>query len=137
MKQAYNRYYRTIRKANRTCWQDFLQGKGSKSQNSDVALDKNHCRTLFKYTKPLQFKTTPALKDTEGHAAVSIKAKEALVRKSAFPKLPANLTELPILSSGTAHIKVTPEAVSQALMTQAAMKAPGPDKINFRILQMI
>ncbi len=27
--------------------------------------------------------------------------------------------------------------VAQALMTQAAAKAPGPDKINFKILQMI
>ena len=43
LKQARNRYYRTIRKAKKTCWQDFLQGKGSKSQNSDVALDKNYC----------------------------------------------------------------------------------------------
>lgn len=79
----------------------------------------------------------PALKDAEGHEAVSMKAKEALVRKSAFLKPPANLAQPPILSCGTSHLKVTPEAVSQALMTQAAMNAPGPDKINFRILQII
>lgn len=63
-----------------------------------------------------------------------MKAKEALVRKSAFPKPPTNLAEPPVLCSGIAPLKVTEKAVSQALMTQAAMKAPGPDKINFRIL---
>lgn len=80
---------------------------------------------------------TLVLKNTKRHTAISMKAKEALVHKSAFPKPPANLVELLILSSGMAHIKVTPEAVSLALITQAAMKASGPDMINFTILQMI
>ena len=35
------------------------------------------------------------------------------------------------------HTKITEETVAQALMTQSATKAPGPDKINFKILQMI
>lgn len=66
-----------------------------------------------------------------------MKAKEALVRKSAFPKPPTNFGEPLVLSSGMAHLRVTEEAVSETLMTQAAMKASGPDKINFRILQMV
>ena len=86
----------------------------------------------FKYTKPLQFRTTPALKDNERHIAVPMKAKEALVRKSAFPKPSANCEVPPNI--GTA---LTEEIVAQALMTQVAAKAPGPDKINFRILQML
>ena len=102
-----------------------------------MILDKNHCWTAFKYTKPLQFRTTPVLKDTEGNIAVTMKAKEALVRKSAFAKPLIGLAEPPVISPGMAHIKVTEEAVSQGLMTQAAMKAPGPNKINFQILQMI
>ena len=137
LKQAHNKYYRTIRKAKRICWQDFLQGKGNKTELPGMILDKNHCWTAFKYTKPLQFRTTPALKDTEGNIAITIKAKQALVCKSAFPKPPIGLAEPPVISLGMAHIKVTEETVSQALMTQAAIKALGPDKINFRILQMI
>lgn len=66
-----------------------------------------------------------------------MKAKEALVSKSAFPKPPANLREPPVICPATAHVKVIQEVVSQALMTHAATKAPGPDKINFRILQMV
>lgn len=108
-----------------------MQGESKESQSSGLVIDKNHCWTAFKYTKPLQFRTTPALKDSEGHTAVSMKEKEALVRKSAFPKLPTNLAEPPVTFSGMAHIKVTQEIVSQVLMTQAATKAPGPDKINF------
>lgn len=66
-----------------------------------------------------------------------MKAKEALVCKSAFPKLSTNLAELPGLFSEIAHMNITEKVVTQTLMTQAAMKAPRPDKINFRILQMI
>ena len=69
--------------------------------------------------------------------AVSMKAKEALVRRSAFPKPPTNLVEPPVTSFGSAHTKISEEVVGQALMTQAATKASGPDKINFQILQMI
>lgn len=78
-----------------------------------------------------------ALKDIERHTAVSIKAKEVLVYKLAFPKSPANLAKLLILSSGTAHMKVTPEVILQTLMTQVVIKVFKPDKINFKILQMI
>lgn len=69
--------------------------------------------------------------------AIFMKVKEALVRKSAFPRPPPNLLESPAMPLGLAHTKVTEETVAQALLTQAATKAPGPDKINFQILQMI
>ena len=41
--------------------------------------DKNQCWTVLKYTKPLQFKTTPALKDPSGNIAMSMKDKEHIV----------------------------------------------------------
>ncbi len=100
-------------------------------------MDKNYCWTALKYTKPLQFRTTPALKDSDGNMAVSMKAKEALVPRSAFPKPPTNLVKPPVTSFGPAHTKITEEVIAQAFMTQVATKAPGPDKINFQILQMI
>ena len=91
----------------------------------------------LKYTKFLQFRTILALKDGDGNTAVSIKAKEALVRRSAFPKPPPNFIEPPIISCGIVHIKITKETIAQVLMTQSKTKAPGQDKINFKILQMI
>lgn len=66
-----------------------------------------------------------------------MKAKEALIRRSAFPTPPTNPVEPPTTSRGSAHTKITKKVVAQALMTQVARKAPGPDKINFQILQMI
>lgn len=66
-----------------------------------------------------------------------MRAKEALVRKSAFPKTPQNLGEKTMVFSGIAHMEVTQSAIACALMSQSASKAPGPDRINFRILRMI
>ena len=66
-----------------------------------------------------------------------MKAKEALVRRLVFPKLPTSLVQTPITSFGLAYTKITKAIVAQALMTQAGTKAPGLDKINFQILHMI
>ena len=81
-KQAQNLYYRIIRKAKQECWQNFLQGK---AQSSGAGINKNHCWKALKYIKPLQFQKTPTLKDSDGNTAISMKAKEALVQRSAFP----------------------------------------------------
>ena len=40
--QAQNRYYWTIRKTKRECWQKFLQEK-FQSQSPGAAIDKNYC----------------------------------------------------------------------------------------------
>ena len=130
-------YYRTIRKAKRLCWQNFLQGKEGNISQQPQILDPNRCWTALKYIKPLQLKTTPALKDVDGNIATSMKAKEALVYQSAFPKPPISLETEPLISSGIAHKGITEEKIYLALVTQAIAKAPGPNKINFRILRMI
>ena len=59
--------------------------------------DKNRYWTALRYTKPQQFKTTPALKSADGHIAISMKAKEAMVCKSAFPFPPVNPYSEPIV----------------------------------------
>lgn len=66
-----------------------------------------------------------------------MKAKEALVKRLAFPKPPPNLLEPPVNLCGLAHIKITKETIDQALTNQAATMAPSPDKVNFQILHMI
>lgn len=81
-----------------------------------MTLDKNYCWITFKYIKPLQLRITPVLKDIEGYIAVSMKAKEALVRKSAFLKLLAYLTKHLNLFSGVTHKTIMEKAVSQSLM---------------------
>ncbi len=66
-----------------------------------------------------------------------MKAKEDLVRKSAFPKPPISLDQELVITPGIAHKSVTKIEVAHALMSQSATKAPGLDKINFQILHMI
>ena len=98
--------------------------------------DKNRCWTALRYTKPLQFKTTPTLKDNDGNTATSMKAKEALVRKTAFPPPPTSCIQQAIIPPGQAHVQITTEEVGYALNTQSSAKAPGPDKLNFGILRI-
>ena len=81
-------------------------------------MDKNHCWTALKYTKPLQFRTTPALKDSDGNTAISMRAKEALVRRSAFPKPLTNLVEFSVTPFGSAHTRINEEVVGQALIVE-------------------
>ena len=68
----------------------------------------------LKYTKPLQFRITPALKNSDGNTAMYMKAKEALVLKLAFLKPPTNFVKPPVISSGVAHTKINKKMISQA-----------------------
>lgn len=69
--------------------------------------------------------------------ALFMKTKKTLIQKLAFSKPFTNLIESPVSSFGLAYTKITEKMVAQALITQAAIKAPGSDKINFQILQII
>ena len=66
-----------------------------------------------------------------------MKAKEAMIQRSAFLKPPTYFIKPPVLFFGSAHANITEEIVPQRLMTQVVTKALGLDKINFQILQMI
>lgn len=68
---------------------------------------------------------------------MSMKAKEVLAQKSTFSKPLTNYVIFPVTYFRLAHTKITEDVIAQALMTQVATKAPGPDKINFQNLQMI
>lgn len=56
--------------------------------------------------------------------AVFIKAKKALIKKSAFIKPPSNLLKLLVTSSGLAYITITQEIIAQVLTFQAETKTP-------------
>lgn len=60
-----------------------------------------------------------------------------MVRKSAFPAPPVSPHNELVVQSGVAYNTVTNDIIHKALMIQSTSKAPGPDKINFRILRMI
>lgn len=77
------------------------------------------------------------LKDTVRYTAITIKAKETLVYKSAFLKSLTNLAELLVIFYGMVHLKIIKYRISEILMTQIAMKTLRSDKINFCILLII
>lgn len=115
LRQARNTYYHIIRKAKRECWQNFLQGRDTAPGiHSD---DQNRCWTALRYTKSQQFITTPALKDTEGRIATSMKEKEKLVCKTAFPSPPKSDQCEPVVMPGVAHQTVTKDVIYKALMS--------------------
>ena len=68
---------------------------------------------------------------------MSMKEKEKLVCKTAFPSPPKSNHDEPVVTPGVAHQTVTKEVIYKALKTQSTSKAPEPDKINFRILRMV
>ena len=76
-----------------------------------MTLDKNHYWTAFKYTKPLQFRTTPTLKNIERYSTITIKAKKAWIYKSAFLKPSIRLAEPPVKSPKMVYFKITEEVV--------------------------
>lgn len=80
----------------------------------------------------------PVLKDPRENV-VFIKAKEALICRSIFPKSFKSLKLEPVILLGIAHKRETEikVKVADALIFQSATKAPGLDKINFQILHMI
>lgn len=62
---------------------------------------------------------------------VFIKAKKALIKRSAFSKLLPNLVQPLISPCKLFYIKIIEKVVAQALMTQAIINAFGSIKIKF------
>lgn len=65
---------------------------------------------------------------------MSMRAKEVLVERSTFPKLPIYLIESLVTVPRSAQNKMNKELVGWRLVTQMAIKVPGQDKINSHIL---
>ena len=137
LKQARNLFYRVIRKAKRQCWQNFLQGKEINSDTVVKKSIKDRCWTALRYTQPRQHQTTPALKGPNDEVAITMHAKEALVRAHAFPKPPIFPGREIRPAQGLAHTWITLEVVEKALFCQSTTKAPGPDKFNFKAIRLL
>lgn len=69
-------------------------------------------------------KTTPVSKDNNRNTTISIKAKGALIRKSALFGPPPCFFEPPVSFPGLAYIKIKKETVAPTLTTQVTTKVP-------------
>ena len=101
------------------------------------SFDNNRYWTALKYTKPQQFKTTPALKNSLGNIAISMKHKEAIIQKSTFLPPPKSTLKEPKIPVSTTYSTITKEQVYNPLIAQSTQKGPSQDKINFGILLLI
>ncbi|KAJ5453717.1 uncharacterized protein N7458_004673 [Penicillium daleae] len=70
LREARNDYYRTIRKAKRTCWETFLAGPTDIPDHSRE--ETARCWVELRLTKPKTTAVTPTLKGPQGEIAVSI-----------------------------------------------------------------
>jgi ribonuclease HI len=134
LREARNDYYRTIRRAKRTCWESFLAGPTDIPDHSRE--ETARCWVALRLTKSRTTAVTPTLKGPQGEIAVSISEKEALVRKVAFPPAPGDREAIEV-PPGTWHKCIDEATVKRALFHQAVQKAPGIDRLNFRALRLV
>lgn len=127
----WNSYYYTIRRAKRECWAAFLQG------SHRILGDSEPCWKALRYTKPWASTTTPALKDPEGNMTTSLEDNAEMVGRVAFSRPPVDWVGLPPQQKSTAHQSVDESRVRRTLFDQSQKKAPGPDRLNFSMLQLL
>ena len=135
LKKAQNAFYHLIHKVKRECWQNFLEGKEETLDPGKTRpKDQNRCWIALKYTKPKTNSTTPMLIELNNERAVTVKAKETVVRAHAFPPPPIVYGVEYQPSQGFAHSSITKTIVGKAFFCQLVKKAPGPNMDNFQIL---
>jgi len=89
-----------------------------------------------RYANPRAGMTVEALKDREGKQANTSLEKEEMLRHESFPPNDGDqYYKLP--PAGSAHTRVTEQAVEQALYSQSVKKAPGPDKLSLGAIRLL
>ena len=80
--------------------------------------------------------TVEALTDRQGKQANTSLEKEEMLRREFFPLNDDDqYYELP--PAGSAHTRVTEQAVERALFSHSVKKAPGPDKLSFGAIRLL
>jgi len=116
---------KSIRQSKRKMWSEYLQNlRGAEVWRA------------ARYANPQAGTTVEALTDREGKQANTSLEKEELLRCKSFPPNDdVQYYQLP--PAGSAHTRVTEQAVERSLFSQAVKKAPGPDKLSFGAIQLL
>jgi hypothetical protein len=137
LREARNHFYRTVRRAKRECWQDFLVGPGGMETKTRPSLeDSARCWAALRYTTLRANEATPVLKGPQGQIATTIEEKEVLIQEVLFPPAPEGGPDR-LIQLGAMHQSVDEALVRQALFSQSIKKAPGVDKLNFRAIRLL
>jgi hypothetical protein len=103
-------------------------------------MDKNRCWIALKYTFSRASLITLAMKDANSEFIITIKEKETIFRKMAFPDLIASSINISISRDSFINVInsfIIEENIEKALFKQFIKKAPGPDKLNFKALRLL
>jgi hypothetical protein len=91
----------------------------------------------LRYTKPPSNPTTPTLQGPDLETPATTQTdKEALIRKTAFPKAPQSSPPRELPGRQT-HRLITPKRIHQALFSQNIKKAPKANRLNFRVYRLL
>jgi len=116
---------RSIRESKRRIWGDYLQNLTGAEVWREA-----------RYVNPRAGTTMEAFSDRYGKQANTSVGNEEMLRHESFPPNDGDqYYELP--SAGSAHTRVTEQAVERALSSQSVMKAPGPDKLSFGAVRLL
>ena len=123
-KQKRNEYFRLIQNTKQSHWHNFLE-----------TADGQNLFTAYKYTKPRRVEKTPTLV-LDGVLASDFTTKCDIFRTAMFPSPPTASSTLvdpsgPILP----WPDITTSEIATAIGTSAPNKAPGPDGLNFLMIQ--
>jgi hypothetical protein len=116
---------KSIRQSKSKMWSEYLQNlRGAEVWRA------------ARYVNPRAGMTVEALTDREGKQANTATEKEEMLRRESFPPNDNDqYYELP--PAGSAHTRVTEQAVERALHSQSVKKAPGPDKLSFGAIRLL
>jgi len=117
---------RMIRQSKTEMWRKFL-----------TSATRDQVWQALRYTKPGGQQTTKALKSRSGEVAESWEAKAELIKEEAFPK-PLKVVERKAQEEGGEMWKmITDEDIREALFNQSVQKAPGPDRLGFKVIRLL
>ena len=89
-----------------------------------------------RYANPREGTTVEAVTDRESEQANTSSEMEEMLRHDSFlPNDGDQYYELP--PAGSAHSRVTEQAVERAFFSQSVKKAPGPDKLSFGTIRLL
>jgi len=115
-----------IRQSKTETWRKFL-----------TSATRDQVWQALRYTKPGGQQTTKALRSRSGEVAESWEEKAELIKEEAFPKPLMGVERKAQEVGGEMWKKITDEDIREALFNQSVQKAPGPDRLGFKVIRLL
>jgi len=117
---------RAIRRAKKSCWEEYVQGA-----------DKEQLWKAVRYTAPRLEGKAQTLVDEAGAKATNREERERMLIATAFPEAPDVGEQTPLPDGGRAHQRVNESLVGRLLAKTRNASAPGGDKMGAEIVKVM